>query len=164
MFDLIFKIKQNLVVLLSKLRIMTSVVNYKFQTVCASIRVGLKNLIKIRFDHIYKKLQASKQRLCGNPCTNSKEAFHFAMAFALIRLLATLTPTFSRYNSQLQSTWMDIPFHLKFIFNFYMELQLFVFCSMLELCFNSIRVRLSRLRKYAPINSLSQCGMVLVDR
>jgi hypothetical protein len=102
--------------------------------------------------------------VCGNPLTQSKDAFHFAMAFALIRLLATLTPVFSRNSSQLQSYWMDIPFHLKFVFNFYMELQLFVFCSMLELSFNSIKGRLSRLRKYAPCNSLTGCGMVLVDR
>jgi len=103
--------------------------------------------------------------VCGSPETQkSKDAFRFAVAFATIRLLATLTPVFSRNNNQLAATLINIPFHLKFIFNFYMELQLFVFCSMLELSFKSIRLRLTRLRKFSPHSSLTMCGKVVVDR
>ncbi|CAB3363481.1 Hypothetical predicted protein [Cloeon dipterum] len=117
-----------------------------------------------RFEKIYHQLQVVKRRVCGNPGLHSNDAFRFAVMFALIRLLATLTPVFSRSNSELVATLMDIPFHLKFIFNFYMELQLFTFCSMLELSFSSIRARLSRLRKHTPNNSLTQCGKVFVDK
>ncbi|XP_059479287.1 putative gustatory receptor 28b [Neocloeon triangulifer] len=118
-----------------------------------------------RFEKIYHQLKVVNRRVCGTPTSlHSNDAFRFAVIFALIRLFATLTPVFSRSNTELLSNLMNIPFHLKFIFNFFMELQLFTFCSMLEMSFNAIRARLNRLRKHAPNNSLTQCGKVIVDK
>jgi hypothetical protein len=119
-----------------------------------------------RFEQIYRRLFEVKQRLCSNNSRKTRDSFRFIVAFAVIRLVAALSPVFSHYNhnNQLLSCLLDVPFHLKFIFNFYMELQLFVFCTMLEASFNSIRVRLSRLHKYSARSSLTATGLVIVDR
>jgi hypothetical protein len=96
----------------------------------------------------------------------NNDAVFFTAVLAVIRLMVTLGRVVSRSTGQslsLLNTLVNIPFHLKFIFNFYMELQLFSLCSELDQSFDAINHRLRQLRKYSISNSITDTGQVLVQ-
>jgi len=100
----------------------------------------------------------------GDQVSKNNDAILFTVLLAVIRLMVTMARVISRSTGQsfgFFNTLVNIPFHLKFIFNFYMELQLFTLCSELDQSFDAINNRLRQLRKYAVCNSLTETGQVI---
>ncbi|XP_059473482.1 putative gustatory receptor 28b [Neocloeon triangulifer] len=119
------------------------------------------------FDKIYQILVSTKYRVTGDLSKRNNDAILFTVVLAMIRVMVALGRVVFRSTGQpvsLLNTFITMPFHLKFIFNFYMELQLFTLCSELDHSFDSISHRLKQLRKNCTSNSITDSGLVLVDK
>ncbi|CAB3373299.1 Hypothetical predicted protein [Cloeon dipterum] len=120
-----------------------------------------------KFEKICQVMATTKCRVSGDLAAKNNDAILYTVLLAMIRLMVTLSRVIFRsagIPTNLLNTLVNMPFHLKFIFNFYMELQLFTLCSELDQCFDSIRNRLRQLSRNTVTNSITDTGQVLVDK